>query len=509
MKTLTLLIAFFAAVLSARAVNIVGSSTTTQTITISGPAYDLNFDIHWSCDDFPQQAAQGKIELLDSTGIRVAEVLANDSRVSGPALLPTGSSSTSNVVSSMAVWSADGSPADGDLTFTWNVTGLAPGTYTLQMWNYTSYDSLLHATTVWTTPMFLGGSTPTSNQSPTIAWTSTPGTVADGQSYTISAHGNDADGNLTQISIGKNGQPFAQAGGGNGTDGDASDQSTDSGPQTITYTAQATDATGATSATITQTVTVAAPGPVQFVLSTSAGAGGSVSAGGSYDAGTGVTISASPDATHDFAGWSGDATGTANPVAVVMDRNKTVQANFVLKAFTLTTSAMTGGSATPGGSYPYGTMVTLSAAADAAHYFTGWSGDASGTASSVGVLVDRAKFVQAQFAPKAAQAITFSALGGQSVGATLTLAASATSGLPVGFVLLGGPATLSGNQLQVTGPGAITLQAVQPGDSYTLAAPPVTGTINAATTAVVKYVPSGRTWLQDSANAGTAPFVLQ
>jgi hypothetical protein len=34
------------------------------------------------------------------------------------------------------------------------------------------------------------------------------------------AHGHDADGNLTQVNVWKNGSAFAFAGGGNGTDGD-------------------------------------------------------------------------------------------------------------------------------------------------------------------------------------------------------------------------------------------------------------------------------------------------
>src|ERR1019366_5599003 len=96
------------------------------------------------------------------------------------------------------------------------------------------------------------------NQPPTIAWTSTPGSVASGQSYTISAHGHDNNGNLTAVSIWKNGQPFAFAGGGNGTDGDSSNPTSDSGPQTVTFTAQAFDAAGASSAIISQTVTIAA-----------------------------------------------------------------------------------------------------------------------------------------------------------------------------------------------------------------------------------------------------------
>src|ERR1039457_2620089 len=97
-------------------------------------------------------------------------------------------------------------------------------------------------------------------------------------------------------SIGKGGQPFAFAGGGNGTDGDSGNPTSDTGPQTVTFTAQTVDANGATSAIISQTVTVAAPPPAQYTLTTTAGAGGSVSAGGTFTAGSVVSVSATPDA---------------------------------------------------------------------------------------------------------------------------------------------------------------------------------------------------------------------
>ena len=511
MKTLPFIFVFLAAVLTARAYNITGSSTTTQTITVTGTAYDLNFDIHWACDDYPQLGAQGKIELLDSSGTRVAAVWASVYKSSGPYLLAIGPGSTSNVSYYMAVYSADGSPADGDLTFTWNLTGLAPGTYTLRLWNYTSYDSLLHATTVWTSPLFLGGSAPpSSNVAPTIAWTSATTTAGSGQTYTVSAHGNDADGNLTQVNIWKNGAPFAFAGGGNGTDGDSSNTSTDPGPQTVTFTAQAVDGAGATSALITQVVTIAAPPPVQFSLTTLAGAGGSVSPGGVFASGAGVTVTASSDAAHDFAGWSGDASGIANPYGIVMDRDKTVQANFVLKSYALTTSAANGGSVTPGGSYQLGTIVTITATADATHYFTGWTGDANGTASSVAVTVDRAKSVQALFAAKNAQTITFNPPGDHPTGTpAFPLMATASSGLPVTFTVVNGPATVAGNSVQVTGPGIVTVQASQSGDPLTLAASPVTQSFNVTAAAVLKYRAAARTLLQSGQSTAAVPYVLQ
>jgi len=60
---------------------------------------------------------------------------------------------------------------------------------------------------------------------------------------------------------------------------------------------------------------------------------------------------------------------------------------------------------------------------------------------------------------------------------TITLSASASSGLPVTFSILSGPGALSGNVLTTTGIGAIVVAANQPGNANYAAAPQVTHTI--------------------------------
>ncbi len=349
------------------------------------------------------------------------------------------------------------------------------------------------------------------NTPPTILWTFAPASAAHGQAYTVAARGHDDDGNLAEVKVWKDGQPFAFAGGGDGTDGDSGNATSDAGPATITFTAQAADAAGALSPVITHTVAIAGPPPpAQYTLTTAAGSGGGVTGGGTFTAGSTAYVTATPDSMHEFAGWSGDGAGTANPLSVLMDRSKTVQANFSVKNFALTTSATSGGAVTPGGTYPYGTLLTLSGTPDATHRFLGWAGDASGTAPSITVFVDRALWVQAVFTDKTAQTISFAPLGTQPVGgAPLTLSATASSGLPVSYALVSGPATLTGNQLTVTGPGAVTVQASQPGDGEFLPAPSVTRTFNAVAAAVLKYRPAGRTILQGNTTSGTTPFVLE
>ncbi len=251
-----------------------------------------------------------------------------------------------------------------------------------------------------------------------------------------------------------------------------------------------------------------APPPLQYTLTTSAGSGGSVSPGGVFDPGTTGTVTATPDGLHDFAGWSGDAGGFTNPLGVLLDRDKTVQANFSLKSFALTTSAI-GGSVTPGGTYPYGTTLTLFATPGSTHRFVGWAGDASGSATSVAITMTGPKWVQAVFVAKAAQSIIFDAPATQNVGASFPLAATASSGLPITFTVVSGPATFSAGTLTITGPGIVTLEASQPGDGFYLAAPPVVRAFNAAAPALVKYTAGARTLLQTARTPESIPYVIQ
>jgi hypothetical protein len=75
---------------------------------------------------------------------------------------------------------------------------------------------------------------------------------------------------------------------------------------------------------------------------------------------------------------------------------------------------------------------------------------------------------------KSDQTINFGALPNKVYGdAPFALHATASSGLPVSFILVGGPATLSGNTLSITGTGTVTVRALQPGDSNWNAAAPM------------------------------------
>jgi len=154
------------------------------------------------------------------------------------------------------------------------------------------------------------------------------------------------------------------------------------------------------------------------ISSTPAGIDCGVTCTASYVSGTTVTLTATPDASSTFTGWSGACTGTAACV-VTITAATTVTANFspivTPASFVLTASRVgTGGgaiSSTAGidcgaicsASYISGTSVTLIATPDATSTFAGWSGACTGTAACV-VTMDAARTVTAAFSSVASVA---------------------------------------------------------------------------------------------------------
>ncbi|MDP9077948.1 MAG: ice-binding family protein [Bacteroidota bacterium] len=67
-----------------------------------------------------------------------------------------------------------------------------------------------------------------------------------------------------------------------------------------------------------------------LVLSSSPAAGGSTTGSGAYSAGSSASATATANPGYTFTSWSGDATGTSNPLTVIMNANKHITANFTL-----------------------------------------------------------------------------------------------------------------------------------------------------------------------------------
>ena len=70
------------------------------------------------------------------------------------------------------------------------------------------------------------------------------------------------------------------------------------------------------------------PPIVKKALSLIGGSGGKADGGGYFEVGTETIISATPSAGYVFSNWSGDASGSINPLAVTMDSEKSITANF-------------------------------------------------------------------------------------------------------------------------------------------------------------------------------------
>ena len=234
------------------------------------------------------------------------------------------------------------------------------------------------------------------------------------------------------------------AGGGSVTGGDTYDSGT-----TVTVTASAnagyrfTNWSGDCSGTGTCTVvmnrdrSVTANFTRRYVLTATASpaGGGSVTGGGTYDSGTTVTVTASANAGYRFTNWSGDCSGTGT-CTVVMNRDRSVTANFTRRyVLTATASPAGGGSVTGGGTYDSGTRVTVRASANTGYRFTNWSGDCSGTGTCT-VVMNRSRSVTANFTRRYVLTTSASPAGGGSVsgggaynsGTRVTVRASANTG---------------------------------------------------------------------------------
>ena len=70
------------------------------------------------------------------------------------------------------------------------------------------------------------------------------------------------------------------------------------------------------------------PAPTQYTFTVTAGEGGTVSTeGGTYDEGTEVTVTATPDEGYEFVGWDGDNSSSSN-LSITLNSDITLQALF-------------------------------------------------------------------------------------------------------------------------------------------------------------------------------------
>lgn len=129
----------------------------------------------------------------------------------------------------------------------------------------------------------------------------------------------------------------------------------------------------------------------------------------SFAYGTAVTLTPTPSPGSLFGGWSGGTCAGLGACAFTVMNDATVNADFQLDNFTLVVSKVGNGTGTvassPAGiscgatcamSFPFGTMVTLTAAASPDSVFNGWTGACTGTSTCV-VTMSASRMVTAAF----------------------------------------------------------------------------------------------------------------
>ena len=164
------------------------------------------------------------------------------------------------------------------------------------------------------------------------------------------------------------------------------------------YSSSASQNTYIPPSTTTTTVT-------QFTLAVTAAEGGGVSStGGTYDDGTSVSITATPNEGYEFVGWNGTDMSSST-ITIMLTANTTIEALFsqvstttTVTQFTLAVSASAGGGtvSTEGGDFEEGTEITITATANEGYRFTGWEGSDS-TSESLTVTLNSDQTYQALF----------------------------------------------------------------------------------------------------------------
>ena len=122
---------------------------------------------------------------------------------------------------------------------------------------------------------------------------------------------------------------------------------------------------------------------------------------GQFAEGSNATIKAEPALGYSFGNWGGDASGSENPLTIVMDTNKHISASFIeTNTYTLDINISGKGlvNLSPeGGVYNEGTVVALNPYPENGYRFDRWSGDLTGTKNPATITMDGNKSITATF----------------------------------------------------------------------------------------------------------------
>lgn len=135
---------------------------------------------------------------------------------------------------------------------------------------------------------------------------------------------------------------------------------------------------------------------------TPANAGTVYPAGGSFEAGEEVQITATPNENWLFKEWNGDFSGSGNPATVTITKNMSINALFEQLTYPLTIEVEGEGDVSEQivnakTDYAHGTTVELTANAAEHWEFVEWQGDLSASENPATITMDQAKTVTAVF----------------------------------------------------------------------------------------------------------------
>jgi hypothetical protein len=138
-----------------------------------------------------------------------------------------------------------------------------------------------------------------------------------------------------------------------------------------------------------------------YDVTISATEGGTVSPqSGSFEEGSSVTLTATPNAEYEFTKWSNGS--TQNPLVLTVTSDLTIQATFTKKQYELTISKEGEGTVNEkvvnsGKGYDSGTKIELTAVPAGEWVFAGWSGDVNSTDNPLQVTISSPKNIKAKF----------------------------------------------------------------------------------------------------------------
>ncbi|MBN1760920.1 MAG: immunoglobulin domain-containing protein [Chitinispirillaceae bacterium] len=122
-----------------------------------------------------------------------------------------------------------------------------------------------------------------------------------------------------------------------------------------------------------------------------------------YITGASVTLTATPDDGYRFDGWSGDTSGTANPLMITMEKDRVITANYK-KIYTLVFGSsdpdkgtVTSDVGTSPAVVDSGEIVTITATANSGYRFSEWGGDTTVIANPLTVTMLKNRNITAEY----------------------------------------------------------------------------------------------------------------